>query len=517
VSDSDVEILIGLLAAIALLAQLAEWLRIPYPVLLVLGGLGLGFVPGLPAPRVDPDVFLLLFLPPLLYSEAYLYSTEELKAVATEVFLLAVGLVAATTVGVAVVAHAVAGLPWVAAFVLGAVVGSTDPVAATAVIRRLGVSERIVTILEGESLVNDATALVAYKLAVGAAVAGTISLAHASVEFVWASAGGIATGAIVAWLAPRVVRWITVPEVEIALSLLMPFAAYFPAERLGASGVLAAVTAGLLLGRRAHESPAGTRLRRHAFWEVLVFLLNSALFLLVGLGFPDILDALDVRPLDLLWQAIALTTAVATLRFAWMFLVPRAVAAFGPLRTQPPERAELLVLGWSGMRGGVSVAAALSVPVLADGRPFPARPEIVFFSYVIVLATLVVPGLTLGPLIRRLEVGSREQARTEARARAHLLHAALEHIEELVDKDELPGEIAERLRRLYESRLAGLESLVEAAWPHGDEAAAARRGAIAAERAALADLEARHEVGSRFARDVERELAAEERDISRSG
>jgi CPA1 family monovalent cation:H+ antiporter len=270
---------------IALLTELARPLGIPYPIVLVLGGLALGFVPGLPAPALDPSTFFFFFLPPLVYSEAFLFSTDDLKANGPEIFVLAVGLVLATTLVVAAIAHALIGLPWAAAFVLGAVLGPTDPVAASAVIRRLGVSGRLVTILEGESLVNDGVALVVYKLAISAAGAGAFSAGHAVAEFVWVAFGGVATGTVVAWSSMRLRRWIQEPDVEITLSLVMPFAAYFPAERLGVSGVLAAVTAGVLLGRRAHVTSPATRLRRHAFWDVLVFLLNSALFLLVGLTF----------------------------------------------------------------------------------------------------------------------------------------------------------------------------------------------------------------------------------------
>jgi Na+/H+ antiporter len=509
--------LVGLLAAIAVLAELARRLRVPYPVVLVLGGLALGCIPGVSAPSLDPEVFFFLFLPPLLYSEAFLYSTEDLRAAAVEIFLLAVGLVVATTVAVAGVAHAVAGLPWPAAFVLGAVVGPTDPVAATSVIRRLGVSDRIETILEGEALVNDGTALVAYKLAVGAAGGGALSLARVPVEFVWISLGGVVVGALVAWLATRVRRWISVVEVEIAFSLVMPFAAYLPAEGMGVSGVLAAVTAGLLMGARAHASSGETRLRRHAFWEVLVFLLNSTLFLLIGLAFPDILDALGAVAGELLWQAIAIAATVMALRLAWMFLVPRVVSVLDARRSRRPPAGELAVLGWSGMRGGVSLAAALSVPVAAGGEPFPGRPEIIFFAYVVVLATLVVPGLTLGRLIGLAGVGSgHDRPDADLRARARILQAALEHIEELAESGELPPEIVERLGLLYESRLDGLTAdLTPPSREIGltepsAELATAHRGVIAAEREALAELEDTGALGTRAAREIEHELDVEE-------
>jgi CPA1 family monovalent cation:H+ antiporter len=450
----DAEIFIGLLLAISFLVELSRPLGIPYPVLLVVGGLLLGFVPGLPAPTLDPGTFFFFFLPPLVYSEAFRFSTEELRSVAGEVMLLAVGLVLATAACVALAAHELLDITWSAAFVLGAVVGPTDPVSATAIIRRVGVSPRVATILEGEALVNDGSALVVYKLAVAAAVSGTFSVASALPKAAWVIAGGIAIGVAVPALWSLLRRRFAEPETQVALSLVMPFAAYFPAERLGVSGVLAAVTTGLLLGRRAHVTAPGTRLRRHAFWEVLVFLLNSALFLLVGLTFPDVLRRLgETASLDLVWHAVALAVIVVGLRLLWMFLLPRLVAVLEPCRSGRPSAGELLVLGWSGMRGGVSLAAALAVPLSVSGHPFPGRDEIIFLAYMVLLATLVLPGLTLGPLIRRLGIGSGRPA-APSDARAHLLRAAVEHLDELARNDELPDEIADMLRTL----LADLES-----------------------------------------------------------
>jgi CPA1 family monovalent cation:H+ antiporter len=307
-------------------------------------------------------------------------------------------------------------------------------------------------------------------------------------------------------------------EAEITLSLMMPFAAYLPAERLGVSGVLAAVTAGLLMGRRAHATSGGTRLRRYAFWEILAFLLNSTLFLLVGLAFRDILDKLGgVTAVDLLGQALIIALTVVALRVAWMLLVPRAIAVLAPRRSRPLPSADVVVLGWSGMRGGVSVAAALSVPVAAAGEPFPGRPQIIFFAYVVVLTTLVVPGLTLGPLVGRLGLGrGGQRSRSDARARRHILDAALEHIQELADSGELPEEISDRLRELYVSRIDGVpvpDGLTPVDEIGADSAAAlsARRGAIAAQRAALAELETDHRIDAATAREMRRELDREER------
>jgi CPA1 family monovalent cation:H+ antiporter len=490
-------------------------IRVPYPILLVLGGLALGFVPGLPAPQLDPDTFFFFFLPPLLYSEAVLFSTEDLKEHAAEISLLAVGLVLATTVTVATLAHVLADLPWAAAFVMGAVVGPTDPISATSVIRRLGVSERIVTILEGEALLNDGTALVVYRLAVGAVGAATLSVGHAAVEFVWVSLGGAVIGAAIAWVWARINVWARVPEVEITLSILMPLGAYLLSEHLGVSGVLATVTAGLMVGRRLNAVSPSARLWGHGFWEVVAFLLNSTLFLLVGLSFPDVLDRLEtVSPGKLASSAIAIAAAVMVLRLVWMFLMPRVVAVLEERKSGRPDVGELLVLGWSGMRGGVSLAAALSIPITVDGQPFPGRDRIIFLAYMVLLATLVLPGLTLGPLVSALGIGTgQDHAGAEARAREHILRAALEHIDELADSNQLPEGIAADLRALYDARLGGLPAEAQPATPDADgnrEAALrARRGVIGAERAALAELQEEGRVGIRTARQIDRELEVE--------
>jgi CPA1 family monovalent cation:H+ antiporter len=266
---------------------------------------------------------------------------------------------------------------------------------------------------------------------------------------------------------------------------------------------------------------AGTRLRRTAFWEVLVFLLNSSLFLLMGLSFPKVLHRLGHVPTGaLIWHAVVIATTVVLLRFAWMFLMSGLVSRLEAARGGRPSPGELLVLGWSGMRGGVSLAAALSIPVAAGGHAFPGRDEIVFLTYMVVLATLVVPGLTLGPLVGRLTTGGGALRRDE-RARAQILRAALEHIDELARNDELPEEIAQRLRDIYESRLDGIASVHAPARVDGDaedrERSAAglraHRGVIAAQRAALAGLEDRHQIGDAAAREIERGLEAEQRQL----
>ncbi|HEY8583453.1 MAG TPA: sodium:proton antiporter, partial [Capillimicrobium sp.] len=372
---------------------------------------------------------------------------------------LAVGLVLATLGIVAVVAHTVADLSWPAAFMLGAIVGPTDPVAATSLFRRLGLPERLTTILEGESLTNDGTSLVAFRVAVGATTAAGFSLASAAGQFVGAAVAGIGIGLIAGWLVTKVRRRIDDPPVEITISLFTPFLAYIPAEHVGASGVLAAVTVGLYL---AWISPTGlfqpqARLQATAFWDVLVFLLNSMLFILVGLEVRPVLEAVSDRDTGtVVAAAAAVTAAVILTRLVWMLAVPSLIYALTPRRLSAPERTampERVVLGWAGMRGGVSLAAALSVPLdVAD------RPMILLITFVVILATLVGQGLTMAPLTRRLigaeALGDHDGAEEiEAEARRAAARSALDLLEELEAERDLPSAAARVARRRYELRL----------------------------------------------------------------
>ena len=285
----DVEfVLVSLLVAVAVLASAARAVNIPYPIVLVLGGLVMGFIPGLPDIELEPELVLVLFLPPLLYSAAFFANLRELKQDLRAISLLAIGLVLATMCAVAAVAHSlIDGLPWAAAFALGAIVAPTDPVAATTVARRLAVPRRIVSVIEGESLINDGTALVAYRVAVAAAVGGSFSLVDAGLEFLGSAAGGVAIGLAVGWVIAWIRARIDDVLVEVTISLLSGYAAYLPAEALDASGVLAAVTCGIYLGWQAPRiSTAQMRLQGYAVWDTLVFLLNALLFVLIGLQLP---------------------------------------------------------------------------------------------------------------------------------------------------------------------------------------------------------------------------------------
>jgi monovalent cation/hydrogen antiporter len=447
-------LLLALMVAVAGLSVLARLVRVPYPILLVIGGLVLGFVPGMPEVELPPELVLVAFLPPLLYWAGFFSSPRDLRADARAISLSAVGLVLATTVAVAAVAHAlVEGMSWPAAFALGAIVSPTDPLAATAIGRRLGVPRRLITLLEGESLVNDATALVAYRIAVAAAVSGGFVLWQAGLRFVVTAAGGVAVGLLAGWLVAELRRRIDDPVVEIVVSVFTGYAAYLPAELLDVSGVLAAVTAGIYVGWRAPElaSPS-TRLLGFSFWEVLVYLANAVLFILVGLQLRPILDDLDGTAVAVLVAQGALVSAVVIgARLGWVFSVPYLIRAIDRRPSQVMRRAgarERLVVGWSGMRGAVSLAAALALPL-----GFPLRDLILFLTFSVILATLVVQGLTLPTLIRRLRIqGDDAEEREELRARLAAANAALERLDELAGEDWTRDDTVERLHGLYDFR-----------------------------------------------------------------
>jgi monovalent cation/hydrogen antiporter len=473
----EIEAILILLAALAALATLANRVNIPYPILLVLGGLVLGFVPGLPRIALEPDVVFLLFLPPLLYVSALFTSWRDFRANLRPISLLAVGLVLMTICVVAAVAHWAIDLPWASAFVLGAIVSPTDAIAATSVAQRLGVPRRIMTVLEGESLINDATGIVAYRIAVGAVVVGTFSLWQAGLQFVIGTIGGIAVGLAVGWGIIWARRHAADdPDIQNTISLLTPFTAYLLAEepshwvwaQLGLpgdfafSGVLAVVTTGLYLGRRAPSviSPE-TRLQGYAFWELVTFLLNGLIFALIGLQLEGIMERLSERtpysvPELVLYGALV-SLAVILARFLWVFpatYVPRWLSRRIRQRDPSPPVRQVTVIAWTGMRGVISLAAALALPLTtAGGQPFPGRDLILFLTFCVILATLVVQGLSLPVLIRALGLeddGSQE--REEIQGRIEVANAAIARIEELVQEEWVREDTAERVRGLYNYR-----------------------------------------------------------------
>ena len=536
----QLEIILGLLLAVAALATLATRLGVPYPILLVLGGSALGFVPGLPPVELDPELVFLLFLPPLLYVSALFTSWRDFRANVRPITLLAVGLVLMTTFVVASVAHTVVGLPWGVAFVLGAIVSPTDAIAATSVAQRLGVPRRIVTILEGESLVNDATGIVAYRVAVAAVVTGAFSVWEAGLQFVVGAAGGITAGFAVGWLVVWARRHLSEdPSVQNTISLLTPYVAYLVAEELPHSlwgllhdlfgvpgdlyfsGVLAVVTTGLYLGRKGpYIISSGTRLQGYATWELITFLLNGLIFILIGLQLRSVVEGLNEYTAGQLVSFALLTSlTVILVRMVWVFpatYVPRWASRRIRVRDPSPSWRNVSIIAWTGMRGVISLAAALALPLqTASGVLFPDRDLIIFLTFCVILATLVVQGLSLPVLIRALgleddRIGDKE----ETHGRVSIAEAALERLDELVDEDWVREDTAERMRGLYSYRRNRFASRFEGDPEGVEERSTAYQHLmvelLGAQRLRLITMRDEGSIGDEVMHRIERDLDLEE-------
>jgi monovalent cation/hydrogen antiporter len=520
-AHEELQLLLLLITALGLLL-LADPLHIPYPILLVVGGLALGFAPGVPTVTLPPDAVIIGILPPLLYSAAFNTGLRDLKRNIRAISLLAIGLVTLTMVGVAVAAHYVIGLSWAGGFVLGAVVSPTDPVAATSIAHRLGVPRRAIAIVEGESLVNDGTALVLFRFAAAAVVAGSFSLVHAAGDFVWTVLGGIAVGLLVG----RVIRFIRFrvdnPPLEVTIAFMTGYIAFLPAAALGVSGVLAAVTAGVYMGWYTPElTTVDTRLQGDGFWQIFSFLLNALLFGLVGLQLRPILDQLP----GLSWQqlvgyAALLWVVVVAVRFACGFpiaYVPRWLSRSLRERDPTPPWQFIAFIGWAGMRGGVTLAAALAIPLETDaGVPFPDRALIIFLAFSIVLSTLLIQGLSLPAVVRLLKLERDDiDEREDAKARIHAVDAGLARLEELVDEDWVREDTVERMRGLYGFRRTRFGSRLDGSDDGGVEARSQdyqrlRHELLEAERSAVVELRNEGRISEDVMQRVTRDLDLEE-------
>ena len=527
------DLVLLLLAVVAAVTLLAQKVRIPYPILMVVAGLGIALIPAVPTVELDPDTVLTVFLPPILFSGAFFLSVRDLWRNIRPIFLLAVGLVITTTIAVAVVAVLlVPELGWPMAVALGAIVSPPDAIAATSVARRLNLPRRLVIIFEGESLVNDATALTVYRLAVIAAVgtaagAGTLDIGEAAVSFVVIAVGGAIFGLVIGWGAAKLVDLIDDPPVEILVSLLTPFAAFIPAEQFGFSGVLAVVTAGLLVGYRApHILRSSARVLGASVWQMLIFVVNGLAFLLVGLQLPTVLANLEGYGAgQLIGLAAAVCFTVIAVRLLWVYpatYVPRWLIPSLARRDPAPPLRVTLILGWGGMRGALTLAAALALPLeTAAHEPLPGRGLVIFLAFSVILATLIGQGLTLGPLIRRLGVvDDGSLAHEELHAREVATEAALVRIEEM--RAEVPGHLPllDQLKERYEHRsehvvhrhpddgTPGVELTPEEVEElEHDEI---RRSVISAERLAVLDLRDRGEITDDTLRSIERDLDLDE-------
>jgi CPA1 family monovalent cation:H+ antiporter len=514
-----IELVLGLFVVIVALAYLARRVGVAYPILLVAGGLVLGYLPGLPKIELEPDVVFLLFLPPILFGAGFTTPIRDFKANARPIALLAIGLTLFTTIVVGLVVYAlVPSIGWFPAFALGAIVAPPDAVAATAIFRRIGAPKRVVTILEGESLINDAAALIAYRFAIAAAATGLFSIAEAGLAFVVVGLGGIVVGVVVGGLITVAWRRTGDPILEIMVSLLAPFAAYLPAEALGVSGVLAVVVAGLIAGRGSARSlSADARVMGRSVWAIVTFMINGFAFILIGLQLPSILSRLTSwTGGQLLTLGLAVSLTVILARIVWVFpatYLPRLLSARVRARDPSPPPKAVFVVSWAGMRGAVSLAAALALPL--DPVHFPQRDLMIFLAFCVIIATLVGQGLTLPGLVRRLGIVSTTgQDAEEAQARQAAVDAALLRLSELTE--EYPGhvELVDQLKARYDHEAAHI-------WPHTDgthdeeeqealDHLAIRSAVLDAEREAVIRLRDEGVIGDEALHNIERDLDLEE-------
>jgi len=441
-------LILVLIAAAVLLALLARRLRIPPSAAYVVGGMVLALVPDAPHPALDPDLILALFLPPLLQSSAFFTVWRDFRANLRPILLLAIGCVAFTTLIVGVVLKLlVPALPWAACFALGAIISPPDAVSAASVLEHLHIPRRLRTILEGESLVNDASGLVLYRFAVVATLTGAFSPLPAVATFVYVAVAGLAIGFAFGRASSWLFQRLHDPNLEITATFLLAWASFMAAEAVGASGVLSTVACGLTMGWYQHVAfSSGTRVKARATWSVMVFVLEALVFVLIGLSLNGVLARLGAAgALSLLPLALIVTAAMTLARFAWVFTgsyLPRLLSSRIRTREPFPEPGAVLVIAWAGMRGVVSLAVALALP-----QDFPGRDLILFLTFFVILVTVLIQGTTLGPLIRWLGVArpaASDGVPPEARARAELERAALRLIEER-GNDEIVGPIARDL------------------------------------------------------------------------
>jgi CPA1 family monovalent cation:H+ antiporter len=489
---------------------------VPEAVVFVVLGVLASLIPQVPNIDLSPDVVLVLFLPPLVYNAAFLTAPRETRENALPITALAVGTTAVTIVGVAwVIRLVLPGLGWAPAFAFAAAIAPTDAVAATAVMSRLGAPTRVVTILEGESLINDAVALTAFSLAVEA-IAHPFTLEHALLRLVQVVAGGIAYGLVVAVVIGRVRHHVRDPALQILITLITPFVAYIPAEQLNVSGVLATVVAGVYLGTRTEGmlQPA-SRVSGTMFWRTLIFLLESALFVLLGLDLRAVVSELStvISLSRMAAAAAAVVGAIIVIRLVWELAVSPLI------RFLPGEHSMFvvnpwrfrLVIGWGGMRGAITLAIALTLPTTVNGAPFAERSVLILLAAVVVVVTLLGEGLTLAPLVRHLGLAKTEEhQRREAVARARVTEAGLARLDELAEAGEVDEDTANVYRQLFELRLDRVRSLLSDDDEDPVDTSAFRRELVRAQRDKLAQLYAKGKISDEIRRTIARSLDRQE-------
>jgi Na+/H+ antiporter, bacterial form len=510
-------VLIALLVAVIVLVSVADRLGIPYPIFLVVGGLVLSIIPFIPNVHLTRDVVFIIFVPSLLLWEAINVSLRDLWANVKPITALVIGLVIATTLLVGVVGHVVVGLTWTAAFVLGSVISPTDAVASSTIAQRLNLPGRIITILEGESLFNDATGLVLFTVALSTLNGVLLTPVHVGLQFIFISVGGIVLGLVIGFIVNLLRKLVTDDStLENVLLLLTGFVAYLVAEELGTSGILAVVAAGLVLGSdRLQLSSSYTRLQTEQFWSVIVFLLNSLLFILVGLQLYDINQAVIelYSPLTLFLYASVIVLTVIIVRLIWVmvaFYLPGKL--FERDRLTRPTLGGSLIIGWSGMRGGISLAAVLALPA-----NFPSAPLVIFLVYCVILATLVVQGLSLPWVIKKLHIASEDVLEiAEMKARLAMARAAAHTLDQIIADEDQPVPALEslhshysRLSRLLMERLSHEEidqDMQKQAHEKFAKIEIARKEMVEAERRALEDMFKQHKLPEDIVRRLNHEL-----------
>lgn len=514
-------LLCGPLAAVAAV-WVAERIGVPYPVFLVAVGALLSALPGVSVPVLSPHVVFYVFLPPLIYYAAYFIAPDDLRANARPIGFLSVGLVIVTTAAVGAVLAGVAGVPLMVALVAGAVVAPTDAVAATSVFKRLDVPERLATIVEGEGLTNDGTALVLYAGAVGSAVAGAVHPGPLAVTLLAAPAGGAALGLAVGWLAVQIRRRIDQPLLEITISLATPYVTYLFADAAHLSGVLATVTAGIYVGSHLSAIFApGARLQAFAFLDVLVFLLNAVLFTLVGAELVRSVHWVpELSALRLVAAMFAVVVVVIILRLIWMLVGPVTAKLIGRPRAEPVWR-QRVVVAWAGMRGGLSLAAALAIPLRrADGSPFPYRDVVIMVAAGVIVASLLIQGTSLPWLLRRLGLRAEDFGTEENKARLKAARAALDWLDDRSGAENA-DEATKSARALYEAKVRRLQLMPESD-DDSDEAQeleryrALRLELLGVERSTVLALRRDGRINATLLRTIERDFDLEEARISGS-
>ncbi|KAA2261469.1 Na+/H+ antiporter [Solihabitans fulvus] len=512
----SVETVLFLVVVATLVATSARRLRVPAPSLLVVAGVVVGLLPGVPEIRVTPDVVSLVVLPPLLYAAGEEMSWRDLRRVWRPVTVLAVGLVLASAAAVGAVASLVAPLPTSMAFVLGTVLASTDPVAVSALGRRLSLPPKVQVLVQAESLFNDATSLVLFRVAVAVAVAGgAVSWGHAGGQFLVLAGGGLVIGGLVAGGLLLIRRRTQDPVLETVIALVTPYTAYVLAEAVHTSGVTAVVVASVLLGaQHARLTTAHIRLQVGAVYQTVIFLLESVVFGLIGLQLPWLIRTLEGSDRNWPWQALAVTGTLIAVRVLWVF--PLSVVAQLRRGARRPAWQVPAVVSWAGARGVVPLAAALSIPLTTDGgTPLPQRNLVLVLATAVIVTTLVVQGFTLAPLVWLAGVVTKpdETRNEETSARLHLARASLAHLDQLSDLEAVPDVVVQRLRRNLTARVDRTRARLNGSPPTDSTASAyrrLRRDLIAVETAALNQLYDGGEVNDAVRRRIQRMLDLED-------